>query len=244
MRVGIEIEFTGVTVYTATKSLARHWGTTYESTSFMRSDGPKPIFVIPDKFGNIWRTMRDSSIRAAKIDGIQNLTEYACEITTPVLDTENKQDMDLLKEAMDHLRGIGGVVNDSCGIHIHVDMQDLAWVDKVFKKVFMHQNSIASTLHIPMYRMEKYCKLYPEWFTRLYVARSPFKSLEEWESFFYEFLTGGEDINDAHNPIRYYVVNMNSIHVRNTLEFRPFNSSLDYADMLDYIKMVDWFCAV
>lgn len=242
MKVGIEIEFTGVARETVAERLSVLFNGSYELVEFFKADGNITRYRITDDCGHQWYIMKDRSIQVENIDDAISFEEFMCEFVTPVLDTKDHFMMNRFDKAIESIIQLGAVVNLSCGLHIHVDMHDLQWADKLFRRVFDNQNNLAAVLHIPMRRKEKYCKLYPEWFVNEYLEHSEFKSLDEWEAFFYDKLAFGEDRDDAHNSVRYYILNMNSIHKQNTIEFRPFNSTLSRDLIYSYLFIVEQIC--
>lgn len=246
MRVGIEIEFTGVKREEVANLLAYCWATKAELLVLSATDGSVITrYRITDDWGWQWLIVRDRSITPSRpLRTAGDDDEFMCELVTPVLDTLNPIHLKRLEDVIFKIVTIGGVVNESCGLHIHVDWQGLQWADKLFRRMFERQNNLATDLHIPMKRKEKYCKLYSDKFIESYLAHGEWKDTEDWESFFYDRLTHGEDRMDEHNPVRYYILNMGSKHRQNTIEFRPFNSTLDMACVLHYLLMVEDFCAV
>ena len=114
---GVEIELTGITRAEAAEALAAYFETTPQ-----RSYDNYDSWYVPDREGKQWRIMSDSSIRAEwNDDGHYRRTtdpEYRVEMVTPKLTYD---EMEKFQECVRRIRQAGGKVNDSCGMHVHVD---------------------------------------------------------------------------------------------------------------------------
>ena len=115
-RFGIEIEMTGITREQAAAVIAGHFGTeSYYIRTYYKTYGVK------DRKGREWKATYDSSITAQKkVRGrIQAADDtYKCEIVSPILTYDDIPD---LQEIIRQLRHRKALVNEKCGIHIHVD---------------------------------------------------------------------------------------------------------------------------
>ena len=114
---GVEIELTGVTRAEAAEALAAYFETTPQ-----RSYDNYDSWYVPDREGKQWRIMSDGSIRAEwNDDGHYRRTtdpEYRVEMVTPKVTYD---EMEKFQECVRRIRQAGGKVNDSCGMHVHVD---------------------------------------------------------------------------------------------------------------------------
>ena len=108
---------TGLTRQQAAEVVARLFGTQARHTR-----GSYDPWEVPDREGKKWRFVYDSSIDAfrrkggrleATGDGL-----YHVEMNSPKLEYS---EMDKLQEVVRILRRAGAVVNESCGMHVHVD---------------------------------------------------------------------------------------------------------------------------
>ena len=111
---GCEIELTGINRATAAQTLADLFGTRAE-----HSGGGYDAYRVKDLDGKEWKIVRDSSIhpecrRRAVLIG----ETYKVELNSPKLEYG---EMEKLQEVVRSLRRAGGIVNDSCGMHVHVD---------------------------------------------------------------------------------------------------------------------------
>ena len=108
---GVEIEFTGITRKQAIAVVSKYFN---NPARFERA------YMVDDEKQRIWKIVKDSSIRVEKKYN-SNLFEnddYKCELVTPILSYE---DIPLLQQLVRELRHAGMMVNDSCGIHVHVN---------------------------------------------------------------------------------------------------------------------------
>ena len=114
---GVEIELTGITRAEAAEALGMYFETTPQ-----RSYDNYDSWYVPDREGKQWRIMSDGSIRAEwNDDGHYRRTtdpEYRVEMVTPKLTYD---EMEKFQECVRRIRQAGGKVNDSCGMHVHVD---------------------------------------------------------------------------------------------------------------------------
>ena len=114
---GVEIELAGITRAEAAEALGAYFGTTPQ-----RSYDNYDSWYVPDREGKQWRIMSDGSIRAEwNDDGHYRRTtdpEYRVEMVTPKLTYD---EMEKFQECVRRIRQAGGKVNDSCGMHVHVD---------------------------------------------------------------------------------------------------------------------------
>ena len=111
---GCEIELTGINRATAAQTLADLFGTRAE-----HSGGGYDAYRVKDLDGKEWKIVRDGSIhpecrRRAVLIG----ETYKVELNSPKLEYG---EMEKLQEVVRSLRRAGGIVNDSCGMHVHVD---------------------------------------------------------------------------------------------------------------------------
>ena len=113
---GVEIEMTGITREEAAKVIASHYNThtTYLGTYYN-------TYGAIDTKGRSWKAMSDSSIRTERKSNGTKVSAggaYSCEVVTPILQYEDMED---LQQIIRELVKAGALVNDSCGIHVHVD---------------------------------------------------------------------------------------------------------------------------
>lgn len=245
MNVGIEIEFTGVKRENVARELATMWKTEVIPYDYNMYDGSiRHRFRVKDLCGNKWNIVMDKSIRPDCAHGHITLDydEYMCELVSPVL--RNKDDMLMLEMALGKICSMGGIVNETCGIHIHVDCPNTGEeVYRVFNKIATKQDSLMRQFGVSYNRIGRYCKLYSpsfiegiqEWH-EVCIKEKGYMSISDLQSYLYKELGEGCDRNDPKNPARYFIFNMDAIHKLNTLEFRWFNSTLSILIIQAYIK--------
>lgn len=113
---GCEIELTGITRATAAHALANLFGTRAE-----HSGGGYDAYRVKDLDGKEWKIVRDGSIHPeCRRRSVLIGETYKVELNSPKL---KYGEMEKLQEVVRALRRAGGIVNDSCGMHVHVDAQ-------------------------------------------------------------------------------------------------------------------------
>ena len=119
---GVEVEMTGITRDAAAQALAEYFGT--EPRYF---GGVYDTWTVSDPEGKEWKLMSDSSIRpeCKTADGYERLDtdsaigrKYKVEMVTPKLTYD---ELPKFQECVRRVRRAGAKVNDSCGLHVHVD---------------------------------------------------------------------------------------------------------------------------
>lgn len=239
MNIGIEIEFTGVTTKDVAYALENLWGTYYKSELDDKHPG-RTKYIIHDSKEKEWIICEDHSLRPTR--GMEVLSNqdytYMCELVTPVLDTENLSE---LFKVMALITNMGGVTNETCGCHIHIDNKedDIEWLNALFTKALTEQHSIFEALGTSVKR-SRYCKLYPNDFIQKY-KELDVKTIHEFKCFLYKELGEKRSWDAIRNPARYYWLNMDSIEKRNTIEFRAFNSTLSPIVIQAYVDFIKHF---
>lgn len=240
MRIGVEIEFTGVSRGTVANTLAFLWDSRVHLEEFEYDGDTRVRYGISDNLGRCWYLYVDKSINPTASETTRNLEEYMCEVVSPVVDSSETT----IYEVINVIKSVGGVVNSSCGVHIHVDSGSVGYVDRLISVFLMEQEFLSNWFRVECSRLEKYCKLYPPEFIEKYLNASHkgFSTVSEIQDIFYEEFSEGISRDYDKNPTRYYMLNIDSIHKRGTIEFRFFNSTLDSDELCSYIDFVESFC--
>ena len=111
---GCEIELTGINRATAAHALADLFGTRAE-----HSGGSYDAYKVKDLDGKEWKIVRDGSIHPeCRRRSVLIGETYKVELNSPKLEYS---EMEKLQEVVRSLRRAGGIVNDSCGMHVHMD---------------------------------------------------------------------------------------------------------------------------
>ena len=104
---------TGITRSAAAKIIAEHFG-----TSAVHVGGTYDTYTVEDDTGRKWKVVSDASIQCQSRGERTASRLYAVEVVSPICKYE---DIETIQELVRELRRGGAKVNDSCGIHIHVD---------------------------------------------------------------------------------------------------------------------------
>lgn len=233
-KFGVEIEMTGITREEASLVIAEYFRTeSYYIGTYYKTYGAK------DTKGRVWKATYDSSITAQKkVQGrIQAADDtYKCEIVTPILTYDDIPD---LQEIIRQLRQRKALVNEQCGIHIHVDgfnhtPQSLR---RLVNFITARQDLIYEALNIGD-RQDHWCKKINSELL-LQMKSSKNLSKEHLEEIWYSPSNDGYDLGVSHNhynPTRYHGVNLHSYFSKGTIEFRLFNSTLHAGKIKAYIQ--------
>lgn len=182
-----------------------------------------------DTNGKEWYIMCDKSIVTP--DGY-----YGLELITPVLSTE--EDYLILESVLYCLIKNSCYINEYCGVHIH---QNCPKLDNnlllLVKYYIVNQDSILTEWGAMCTRTKKYCKrIHSDKASDLLLSEN--LSKQEILDLWYESLGEGCSIDDPHNQSRYYLININSLDIRNTIEYRFFNSTLSIRVLESYLKFI------
>ncbi|WP_325213483.1 amidoligase family protein [Oscillibacter sp.] len=240
---GVEIEMTGITREEAAHILAdyfgttpRHWGRTYDA------------WVVKDLAGKEWKLMSDSSIHPECLseDGYLRLDKdsaeggpYKVEMVTPKL---AYRDLTCLQECMRQLTAMGAKVNDSCGLHVHVDASNhnRQSLKNLIGIMYSKEDLLFKALRVNEARAIEWCQKVREPMLKkartLSAEETP--DLTQLENIWYEgFENDGRTRRDHYNKSRYYALNLHSVFYRGTVEWRCFNSTLDPAKAAAYVNL-------
>lgn len=232
-KFGIEIEFTGITRNKAAKVIAKYLnsevqegGTYYDKKLVEMSDGRK------------WTVMSDGSINTQrKTDGrtvyVSNKL-YSCELVSPIL-TYN-EDIETLQQIVRELRKAGAFVNQSCGIHIHLDGANhtVKTLKNFINIIYSKNDLLYSALQIKSER-QHWCKKMDETLVKKIKTSRP-QTMEKLEKIWY----GGYYCTRTthYNETRYHFLNLHSFFNGNhTVELRGFNSTLHAGEIRSYIVL-------
>ena len=212
---GVEIELTGITREEAAEALGAYFGTTPRDT------------------------MSDGSIRAEwNDDGHYHRTtdpEYRVEMVTPKLTYD---EMEKFQECVRRVRQAGGKVNDSCGMHVHVDASNhnRQSLKNLLSIIYSKEDLLFKALKTDPARVNRWCQRVRE--PMLQRARrlsnEPTRDLTQLENIWYE---GHISSREHYNWTRYYALNLHSVFYRGTIEWRCFNSTLHAGRAKAYVNL-------
>ena len=236
---GVEVEMTGITREQAAQVLAGYFGTEPHHTG-----GTYDTWSVKDPKKKTWKLMSDSSIQPERKDasGYEQLKKhsnegkaYKVELVTPKLTYDQ---LPKLRDCVRLLQQAGAKVNDSCGIHVHVDAakHNRQSLKNLIGIMFSKEDILFKALQVNETRAKKWCKKVREPMLREARALSSdeTKDLTELENIWY-----GGDIghNEHYNWTRYHALNLHSVFYRGTVEFRCFNSTLDPGRVAAYVNL-------
>lgn len=229
-RFGIEIELTGITREEAAQVIADYFGTeSYFIGTYYQTYGAK------DRNGREWKATYDSSIKAQKKfrSGIRAADDYyKTEIVSPILTYEDIPD---LQEIIRLLRHKKALVNEKCGIHIHVDAGRFTpqTLRNIVNIIASKENILYKALQINPNRLG-YCKKVNEELIRTINRKRP-GTMEELKDLWY----AEDPLSDRdrhYNSTRYHGLNLHATFTKGTVEFRLFNSTLHAGEVKAYIQ--------
>lgn len=232
-KFGVEIEMTGIT----RKKAAQVIGEILGSCPSAPTDNCYHTREIKDQTARVWKIMRDASINPVRNDETNEDTdEYKVEFVTPPL---NYEDIDLLQNIVRKLRENGAKVNNSCGIHIHIDGTNHTpnSLQRLINFMIARQDLIYDALEIQG-RGDRWCKklngnLLKEMKSCKHLTKNDTERI--WYSPANDGYIDGID-HQHYNQTRYHGVNLHSYFSKNTVEFRLFNSTLHAGKIKAYIQ--------
>ena len=154
---GCEIELTGINRATAAQTLADLFGTRAE-----HSGGGYDAYRVKDLDGKEWKIVRDGSIHPESRRRSVLIGEtYKVELNSPKLEYG---EMEKLQEVVRALRRAGGIVNDSCGMHVHVDASKHTpqSLKNVLSIMYSKEDILFAALKVNPARIDSYCQAVDE----------------------------------------------------------------------------------
>ena len=231
-KIGIEIEFTGITREKAAKVAAEFLGGDiiktfdyYDTHKVIASDGRE------------WKFMSDASIRTEKKENRTRVStdkSYSVELVSPIL--TYRDDIDTLQELIRQLRHAGAFTNNSCGIHIHLDGSNHTVRSiRNFINIIASKNDLFyKALQIAPERMH-YCKKMDSLLVEKINRQKP-KTMGQIENLWYEGYR--ESTSRHYHSSRYHFLNLHSFFTgHHTVELRGFNSTLHAGKVRSYIVL-------
>lgn len=226
---GIEIEVTGITREQAGQVIADYFG-----TRNIYVGGGYRTYEVLDNKGRTWKAMYDSSIVSQKKKGRTRVSagdEYKTEVVSPILTYEDIED---LQELVRQLRHKGAIVNNSCGIHVHVGAERFTpqTLRNIINIIASKEDILYKALKIDRGRI-RYCKKTNEKLLETINKNKP-KTMRELSDIWYAEDPYGRDRH--YNTTRYYGLNLHATFTKGTVEFRLFNSTTHAGEVKAYIQ--------
>ena len=221
---GLELEFTGITREKASKIVGQVVSGRYASQYV---GGAYYAWIAYDSQGRKWTVERDASVTTQ--GGEQ------CEFVTPKCSYD---DIPVIQEIIRALRKGGAKVNQSCGIHIHVDgsnhdarsLKNLIYTfrakeDLIFKAVGTQQS-----------RLGRWCRPIDDTLVGN-VKKLGKVTNDNLRDTWYNTYAPWENRGAHYNNSRYHALNLHSMWYRGTVEFRLFESTLHAGEVRAYINL-------
>ena len=194
---------TGVTREQAAQAVAALFGTTARQTHESHTYDP---WEVTDGVGKKWRFVYDGSIETTRREcGRQAAAHdrrYSVEMNSPKLEYS---EMKKLQEVIRTLRRAGAVVNESCGMHVHVDASGHTprSLRNALSIMYSKEDILFRAIGAKPDRISQYCQYSRENVVRTVRTLSPHLTMEQLKQAWY----GGRDGSfDHYNWTRYYAL--------------------------------------
>lgn len=223
---GLELEFTGMTRRKAAETIAQ---VINGDTRYTYKGGVYDRHVVTDAQGREWTVERDSSIRPEN--------GQRCEFVTPICTYD---DIPTVQECIRALRKAKGKVNETCGIHIHVDgANHTAKSLKNLLFTFKAKQELIFKAVAPNRMRNTYCKILTD---DLVENIKKIKKVEKdnLQKCWYETYPDsayGDSPHVHYHDSRYHALNLHSLWYRGSIEFRLFASTLHAGEVRAYINL-------
>lgn len=226
-KFGVEIEFTGTTRYKAAKVIAEELNGNVERHSKRRVN-----YKIKDSRGRIWKIICDTSIESVNSNGGSASESYKCELVTPICSYD---DIETIQRIIRKLRGIGMVVNGTCGIHIHVDFDksNARGIRNLLNLMGYCEKALYSQLKVSVWREMKWCRYTNEKFIENVNEINHISSRKIMNQWYDNTL---ERVYFHYDSSRYTGLNLHSLWQDKGVEFRLFNSTTHAGKVKAYIQ--------
>lgn len=228
-KFGIEIELTGITREKAAKVIANYFETesSYIGTYY-------ETYGAEDRKGRIWKATYDSSIIAQKkVRGRITFAgdAYKCEIVSPILTYDDMADV---QEIVRQLRHNGAIINNQCGIHIHVDASRYTpqTLRNLVNIIASKEDILYKALQIDPERL-RWCKKTNQKLIDTINRKKP-RTMGQLKDIWYADSYRGR--TEHYNDTRYHGLNLHSTFTKGTVEFRLFNSTTHAGEIKAYIQ--------
>ena len=235
---GVEVEMTGITREQAAQALAEYFGTTP-----CHYGGSYDGWSVKDPEGKKWKLVSDASIDGERWTGTGYVADdaraYYVEMVTPKL---TYSELPRLQECVRRVQEAHAKVNNSCGIHVHVDAanHNRQSLKNLIGIMYSKEDILFKALQVDPFREHQFCQKVRE--PMLKQARTlsaeETRDLTLLEDIWYDgFETCSSDRHDHYNKTRYYALNLHSVFYRGTVEWRCFNSTLHAEKVAAYVNL-------
>ena len=217
---------TGITRAMAARIIAGHFG-----TDTCHVGGGYDSYTVKDEQNRQWKIVSDASIHCVGRGGRVAGREYSVELVSPIC---QYGDIETVQELVRKLRTGAARVNDSCGIHVHVDASTHTpqTLRNIVNIMASKEDLLYKTLQVDVER-EHYCKKADTRFLDDLNHKRP-SSMSEVENLWYN---GYGSRHYHYDDSRYHALNLHSVFSHGTIEFRLFNSTLHAGEVKSYIQL-------
>lgn len=221
---GLELEFTGITRREAAQAIARVInGNPYYD--YIGGSYKKCVVTAGD--GREWTVEYDSSIMTTR-------NGEECEFVTPKC---TYQDIETVQECVRALRRAGAKVNDSCGIHIHIDgANHTAKSIKNLVLTFRAKEDLIFKAVAPDRKNNNYCNPIGDDLVNRIKSLKKVDTQNIRDAWYGTYEDWNSQSAHYHNS-RYHALNLHSLFYRGTIEFRLFASTLHAGKVRAYINL-------
>jgi len=232
---GVEVEMTGITRREAAKALANYFG-----TEAMHPGGAYDKWTVRDTDGKEWTIARDASIHEERHIGRREYetvynSEYKVEMVTPIL---TYPELPKFQECIRQVRHAGAKVNNSCGLHVHVDAanHNRQSLKNLIGIMYSKEDILFKALQVDESRARQWCQKVREPMLQQIrqLSSAETHDLTQLENIWYEGRSGKYE---HYHPSRYHALNLHSVFYRGTVEWRCFNSTLHAGKAAAYVNL-------
>lgn len=144
------------------------------------------------------------------------------------------EDIETVQELVRKLRAGGARVNDSCGIHVHVDASSHTpqTLRNIVNIMASKEDLLYKALQVQVSR-ENYCQKADTRFLDELNHKHP-TTMRDVENLWYN---GCGSRHYHYDDSRYHALNLHSVFSHGTIEFRLFNSTLHAGEIKSYIQL-------
>lgn len=237
-RFGVELEFTGISRDSAARAVSKVLDNTKEYMGGIYNE-----HHIHDGRNRLWKIVRDGSIDPSDTANHRapKLNHYKCELVTPILEYK---DIPILVNIIKEFRARGAVVNESCGMHVHVDVRDIDAIQlrNIINITAYREELLCKALDVSERRIGRWCrKADADFVSELDCLPKDKISISAIKKIWYGF--SSESFYVRHYDIsRYHILNLHSFFEGKGIEFRLFNATLNPVEMRAYIILALSIC--
>ncbi|WP_270749537.1 amidoligase family protein, partial [Ruthenibacterium lactatiformans] len=170
---------TGITREQAAQAVAALFGTTARQTHESHTYDPWEVI---DNDGKKWRFVYDGSIDTTHLECGEQVfvsdRKYSVEMNSPKLEYS---EMKKLQKVVRTLRRAGAAVNESCGMHVHVDASGHTprSLRNALSIMYSKEDLIFKAIGANTERIQQYCQYSRENVVRTVRALSPHLTMEQ-----------------------------------------------------------------